>query len=62
MGENERKILSILMEDPHLSIPMIAEAIGVSTTAIENNIRKLKQKGLLTRKGPARGGRWVVRE
>ena len=60
LGENERRILSVLSEDPHLSIPMVAEAVGISTTAVENNIRKLKRKGLLTREGPARGGRWVV--
>ena len=60
LGDNEERILALLSEDPHLSIPMIAETVGISTTAVENNIRKLKRKGLLAREGPARGGRWVV--
>lgn len=62
LGENERKILSILAGDPYLSIPQIADAIGISTTAVENNIKKLKRKGLLLRIGPAKGGRWKVTE
>ncbi len=62
LGENEGKILSLLSKDPHLSIPQIAEAIGISTTAVENNIKKLKEKGLLLRIGPAKGGRWKVTE
>ena len=61
MGENERKILSLLAENPHLSIPLIAEALGISTTAVEKNIKKLKEKGLLMRIGPAKGGHWAVR-
>jgi ATP-dependent DNA helicase RecG len=60
LGENEERILSLLFEDPSRSIPVIAETIGISTTAVENNIEKLKRKDLLVREGPARGGRWVV--
>ena len=60
LGDTEARILSILMEDPYRSIPMMAEALGISTTAVENNKRKLKRKGMLARKGPARGGRWMV--
>jgi ATP-dependent DNA helicase RecG len=61
LGENERKILSLLAENPHLSIPLIAEALDISTTAVEKNIKKLKEKGLLMRIGPAKGGHWAVR-
>jgi ATP-dependent DNA helicase RecG len=60
LGENEERTLVLLAEDDTRSIPEIAEVIGFSTTAVENNIGKLKRKGLLVREGPARGGRWVV--
>jgi predicted HTH transcriptional regulator len=38
----------------------LSEIIGISQTAIENNITKLKEKGLLKRIGPAKGGHWEV--
>jgi ATP-dependent DNA helicase RecG len=33
----------------------------ISTTAVENNIAKLKEKGLLERAGTAKGGRWEIK-
>ncbi len=61
LGENEEKILVLLSKDATMSITSLAEKIGISTTAVENNIDKLKDKGLLERKGPAKGGHWVVK-
>ena len=49
LGENEEKILVLLSKDPTMSITSLAEKIGISTTAVENNISTLKKKGLLRR-------------
>jgi ATP-dependent DNA helicase RecG len=38
----------------------IAEKIGVSTTAIEKNIKKLQEKGIIKRVGPDKGGHWKI--
>ena len=38
----------------------MAEAIGISTTAIDKNIEKLKGLGILVRVGPDRGGYWEI--
>ena len=38
----------------------LAEKIDLGTTAVENNISKLKKKGLLKRVGPAKGGHWKI--
>jgi ATP-dependent DNA helicase RecG len=38
----------------------MAQAIGISTTAIDKNLTKLKQKGILRRVGPDKGGHWEV--
>jgi len=35
--------------------------LGISTTAVENNIKKLKDIGMLERKGPAKGGYWLAK-
>ncbi len=60
LGENEQKILDLIAKDIHVTIPSLAESVGISTTSIENNIKKLKEKNLLERVGPARGGHWKI--
>ncbi len=56
------KILELVKERPTISIPILAEEIGVSIKAIEKQIRLLKEEGILTRQGPDRGGQWQVRQ
>ena len=38
----------------------LAEKIGLNIIAVENNISKLKEKGLLKRVGLDKGGHWDV--
>ncbi len=38
----------------------LSQKIGLGTTAIENNITKFKEKGILKRVGPAKGGHWEI--
>jgi len=40
----------------------MSSVIGISERKIKENIRKLKEKGLLKRVGPAKGGYWKVLE
>ena len=44
------------------SAATLAKKIGVSAKAIEKQLAKLKADGILDRKGPAKGGEWVVAE
>ena len=62
LGENQRKIVEIILKDRLVSIPEIAKATGISTTAVENNIAKLREKNILKRIGGARGGHWEIDE
>ena len=59
-GENQIKILKLISENPIIAIPQIANEVGLTTRAIEKNIAKLKQKKLLKRIGPAKGGCWEI--
>ncbi len=61
-GEPSGEILSLMRENPRVTIPEIAEAIGRTTRAIEMQVAKLKTEGLIERFGPTKGGHWVVRE
>ncbi|MBS3742637.1 MAG: HTH domain-containing protein [Candidatus Cloacimonetes bacterium] len=47
-----------ITEDKLISKKKIAKNIGISTTAIDKNINKLKNFGVVNRVGPARGGYW----
>ena len=60
--ETSGKILDILKQEEHLTIPELARLIGVTERSIERNIRKLQDQGLLRRIGPAKGGHWEVIE
>ncbi len=58
LGENKMKIIGLINKNRAVSIPELSKKIGISTTAIENNIKKLKQEGILRRVGFDRGGHW----
>jgi len=49
--ESQKKILDLVKTNPHISKKDLSDKIGISTTAIDKNIEKLKQKELLKRIG-----------
>jgi ATP-dependent DNA helicase RecG len=59
-GKTEDKIIAIARKSPSVSIPQIAEILGISTRAVEKQIRHLKQAKRIRRIGPAKGGNWQV--
>jgi ATP-dependent DNA helicase RecG len=60
LGETEEKILTLIAGDKSIAIPVMAERLGISTTAVEKHLKKLKEKGAIERVGSARGGSWMV--
>ena len=55
------KIIALIAEDGKLSAAALAEKIGISAKAVEKQLAKLKAEGIIARKGPAKGGEWVVK-
>ncbi|MDR1939864.1 MAG: HTH domain-containing protein [Clostridiales bacterium] len=39
----------------------LAKTIGLTSRAIEKNIRQLKEAGVIDRRGGDRGGYWVIK-
>ena len=55
------KIIALIAEDGKQSASTLAEKIGISAKAVEKQLAKLKAEGIIDRKGPAKGGEWVVK-
>lgn len=60
LRECERNILRLIHRNKRVSIREMAREVGISTTAIDKNLTKLKNKGILRRVGPDKGGHWEV--
>jgi len=53
-------IIKNMVENPNISARDLSDIIGISQRKIEENISKLKKKGLLKRIGSPKGGHWEV--
>ena len=62
LNDTQQKIVKLLSEDNKLSAAGLADKIGVAARNIENNIKKLKDYGILVRHGSPRNGCWEVAE
>ena len=60
LAESQKRILILIKENPYISKKELSKTIGISTTAIDKNITRLKKEGLLRRIGPDKGGYWEV--
>lgn len=59
-GETSEKIIQLVFNEPAISARKMSEEIGISSRAVEKQLASLKQRGVLERIGPARGGYWKV--
>jgi ATP-dependent DNA helicase RecG len=60
VGENEAKIFDLISQDNNVTYIELANKIDITEKSVYVNIEKLKQKGLLKRVGPAKGGHWEI--
>ena len=60
VGDNEKRLLELLQDNPKLSAAKAAEQIGLSSRQVERIIKGLKDSGKLVRHGSDRGGYWEV--
>ena len=59
--ENRQKvIIALLKQSPDISTSSLAKQLNVARRTIARDIDNLKQKGLLYRIGPAKGGYWQI--
>ncbi len=54
--------LKIIETNPLFTAEEIASKIGKTSRTVENHIQKLKDAGIIVRKGPKLGGFWEVKQ
>lgn len=60
-GEKTReKVLRLLRLAPRLSMVALAAQVGLTPKGVEWQIKKLKEAGVLTRRGSDKGGHWEI--
>jgi predicted HTH transcriptional regulator len=59
-GKTEEQIIALFSVNKKLTIPELAETLGVTTRAVEKQIARLREQDRLRRVGPAKGGHWEV--
>jgi len=62
LGETREKIINYLYNDSKTSTRQLSENLGISTTAVDKNLKFLKENGYIKRVGSAKGGYWEVLE
>jgi len=60
LSDLQKKIISSMLEDPKVTYEQLITITGKSREAIRKNINKLKEKKLIQRIGPDKGGYWQV--
>ncbi len=60
LSDSQQAILTLVMLDHKITIKELAAQLGISTTAVENNIKKLRELALLERKGGRKDGFWQI--
>ena len=58
--KSSQKIISLMSANSQITTQEIAEALGMSRRAITKQITNLREKGIIRRIGPNKGGHWEI--
>ena len=61
LGNTKESILAEMKANPKISGAQLSEILEISTTAVEKNIKQLREDGLINRIGGTRG-HWEIKE
>jgi ATP-dependent DNA helicase RecG len=60
LTENRKLIIEAMKNNKSITIKELSHIVGIAEKNIENNIKVLKEAGLIKRVGPTKGGYWEV--
>lgn len=59
-GINEKRLLLMLCDNPSLTATDIADRLAISQRAVEKQMKKLRDMGVISRQGSRKNGLWVI--
>ena len=59
-GVNDKRLLLQLNENPGLSAAELSKRIGISQRGVEKQLKKLREAGVISRKGSDKNGLWTL--
>jgi len=62
LTKRQIEILILIKENPKISRRDLSEKLSINPSAVQKHLKKLKEKRVLRRIGPDRGGYWEVVE
>jgi len=60
LNANQRKIITEIRKNQYITQKELSKIVGINEKNIRNNIKKLKDLGIIKRVGPDKGGHWEV--
>ena len=60
LTDNEQTVLYLIQKDQTVTASEIAVSMGVSARTAERTVKSLKEKGIITREGAKRNGKWII--
>ena len=60
LSDRESLIISLITSNKQVSAVELARSIALSADGVRYYLKKLKNKGILHRKGSTKGGEWIV--
>ena len=58
VSENQLRILEIIKGNKFVTVLQLRDILKISEKSVNSNLKKMKEKGLIKRIGPAKGGYW----
>ena len=62
LTENQERIISEIKKNPKITSEELAKIVGISSRKIRDNIKKLKEEGIVKRIGGRKEGYWEITE
>lgn len=62
LTEVQKKIIKLMHANPKISAKAIAKEVGIAQRNVQAHIQSHKAIGMVERDGPAKGGRWIIKQ
>lgn len=60
LSDTEKKVVELILKNPEITQDKMAEIVGMSKNGIRYVMNKLKNRGILTRAGATKKGKWSI--